>query len=492
MDIQFEMLDMLLISPAIILFLASIIPLSLKVLNGNKELNSFTTITCGLVGVIAAAFLTAANYGIEKTAFQNALRFDGLSYWMQLTVLFVTGMTLFFSKENLATNNKQFSEYVFLLLNSVIGMMVVVWSNDLMSLFIGIELMSLCLYILIALSSEDRLSKEAAFKYFVLGSFASAIMLYGVSFIYGTAGSTYLPAITEVASDLLQTNRLFLLGAILTTLGLFFKVSIFPFHSWTPDVYQGSATPLTAFMSTGVKAVSLAFILRFLTMDLLLADHSVPLMNAIEWLAALTILVGNIAAIMQTNLKRMLAYSSVAHSGYVLIGLLSSAVGGEALLGATGVVFYIIAYSIMTVGAFGVISLFEKREDSMVDVDDLKGLAKRNPWIALCISLFMLSLAGIPPTVGFFGKFFIFSAALKQGFVWLTIWGVIGSVISVYFYLRPLVLMYMYDEDGAEVLNTRFLTQMAVSISALLILIFGFFADPLYKAVLANIGGLFL
>lgn len=491
MEVQFQMLDLLLVTPIIVLFLASLIPLTIKVLGGNQEPNSFTVLTCGLGGIISAVFLTAANYGIEKTAFQDALQFDGLSFWMQLTVLFVGAATLMISKENLATQNKQFSEYVFLLLNSMVGMMIVAWSNDLMTLFIGIELMSLCLYVLIALSSEERLSKEAAFKYFVLGSFASAIMLYGMAFIYGTAGTTELPKITQVAPELLETNRLFLMGVVFTTLGLLFKISIFPFHAWTPDVYHGSATPLTAFMSTGVKAVSLAFILRFFVTDIFISDHSVPFLNVLEWLAALTIIVGNVGAIMQTNLKRMLAYSSVAHSGYVMIGLLAAGVGGEALIGASGVIFYIIAYSIMTVGAFAVIGLFERDENSSVDVDDLKGLAKRSPWLAICISLFMLSLAGIPPTVGFFGKLFIFSAAIKQGFLWLTIWAVIGSVISVYYYLRPLVLMYMYDEEGTPVIPSRALTHFTVSLAAILILLFGFFADPLYKSVLKNIGGLF-
>jgi NADH-quinone oxidoreductase subunit N len=491
MEVQFQMLDLLLVAPAVVLFLSSLLPLTIKVLGGNTEANPFTVVTCGLGGIISAAFLTAANYGIEKTAFQQALQFDGLSFWLQLTVLFVGAMTLLISKESLATNNKQFSEYVFLLLNSMIGMMIVVWSNDLMTLFIGIEMMSLCLYILIALSTEERLSKEAAFKYFVLGSFASAIMLYGMALIYGTAGTTELPQITQVSADLIQTNRLFLVGLVFTTMGLFFKVSIFPFHAWTPDVYHGSATPLTAFMSTGVKAVTLAFILRFFVMDILISDHSVPFLNAMEWLAALTIIVGNVGAILQSNLKRMLAYSSVAHSGYILIGLLAAGVGGEALMGASGVVFYIIAYSIMTVGAFAVIGLFERDENSSIDIDDLKGLAKRSPWVAVCITLFMLSLAGIPPTVGFFGKFFIFSAAIKQGFVWLTIWGVIGSVISVYYYLRPLVLMYMHDEDGSPLMPARALTHLTVTLTALLILIFGLFAGPLHTSVLKNIGGLF-
>jgi len=491
METQFEILDLLLVSPVIALFLASVIPLLIKVVKGNKEPNSMATIMYGLVGIVTATGLTISNYGIEKMAFQSALRFDGLSFWMQLAVLLTGAVTLVLSRDNPATNNRLFSEYVFLLLNSMIGMMIVAWSNDLMSLFIGIETMSLCLYILIALSGEPRKAKEAAFKYFVLGSFASAIMLYGISFIYGTVGLTYVQDITQVAIQMMNTNRLFLFGVVLTILGLCFKVSIFPFHSWTPDVYQGSATPLTAFMSTGVKAVSLAFFLRFIAMEVIVSERSMLLMNSLEWLAALTILVGNIAAIMQDNLKRMLAYSSVAHSGYVLIGLLAAGVGGESLLGASGVVFYILAYTVMTLGAFGVLVLFEKREDSSLEVDDLKGLAVRNPWAAVCISIFMLSLAGIPPTVGFFGKLFIFSAAVKQGFIWLAIWGVIGSVISVYYYLRPIVTMYMYDDEGASVLESKGLTRGVISLLAITVIALGLASDALYSAVLADIGNLF-
>ncbi|NQY99183.1 MAG: NADH-quinone oxidoreductase subunit N [Bdellovibrionales bacterium] len=491
MSTQFEMLDLLLVSPAIALFLASLIPLAIKVLRGNTESNSVATIMYGLVGVVTAMVLTLANYGIDKVAFQGALRFDGLSFWMQMVVLVVAAVTLILSRDNPATNNRLFSEYVFLLLNSLVGMMIVAWSNDLMSLFIGIETMSLCLYILIALSSEPRKSKEAAFKYFVLGSFASAIMLYGISFIYGTVGSTYIQDITQVSIQLMNTNRLFLFGVVLTILGLCFKVSVFPFHSWTPDVYQGAPTPLTAFMSTGVKAVSLAFFLRFIAMEVIVSERAILLMNALEWLAAFTILAGNIAAIMQDNLKRMLAYSSVAHSGYVMMGILAAGVGGESILGASGVVFYIVAYTIMTLGAFGILVLFEKRAESSLEVSDLSGLGARNPWAAACITIFMLSLAGIPPTVGFFGKLFIFSAAVKQGFFWLAVWGVIGSVISVYYYLRPIVTMYMQNDEGASVLQTKGLTRLAISVLAISVIVFGFIAESIYSTVTSDLASLF-
>lgn len=492
MEINFQLIDLLLVSPALVLFLASLIPLLLKVVKGNKEQNPFATICYGFMGIIAAAGLTITNLGVNKLAFANALVFDGISYWSSLIVLLMAALSLIYAKENLATNNRLFSEFVFLLLNATAGMMVVAWANDLMTLFIGIEIMSLCLYIMIALNSEERFSKEAAFKYFVLGSFATAILLYGVAFIYGTVNSTYLHDIKEVAADLAGTNRLFLLGFVFLVVGLAFKVSIVPFHAWTPDVYQGSATPLTGFMATGVKVATLAFFLRVMATEALITERAYQFVDVLQWLAVLTIIVGNVAAIMQSNLKRMLAYSSVAHTGYVLIGLIAAAVGGQAGLGASGVIFYVFAYSIMTIGAFGVLSLLEKDENTWVSVDDLKGLASRNPWLALCFSIFLLSLAGIPPTIGFFGKFFLFSAAVKQGFMWLAVWGVIGSVISVYYYLRPIVAMYMSEsEEGVSAVPNRALSYMAVVGSAFLVLAFGLLSDPFYQFVSASVVSLF-
>ena len=493
MDFKFEWIDLFLVSPAIVLFLASIVPLTIKVLNGNREQNTFATVVYGLIGLVAASGLIVANQGAYKIAFQGALIFDGISTWTSLIVLFITALTLLFSRENYSTNTRQFSEYVFLVLNAAVGMLVLVWSQDLIITFIGIEIMSLSLYMLIALSNEFKLSKEAAFKYFILGSFASAIFLYGVAFIYGTAGTTELNKITEVAADLATTNRLFLFGMALVILGICFKVSIFPFHSWLPDVYQGSPTPVTAFMATGVKAVTFALFLRVIVTNTFLSERSEMFFNALQWLAVFTILVGNIGAIMQNNFKRMLAYSSVAHSGYAMIGLLAAGIGGNAMLGASGVLYYMFAYAIMTIGSFGVISLLEKNEDSVVLIDDLKGLASRNPWVAICITVFMLSLAGLPPTIGFFGKFFIFSAAIKQGLFWLAIWGVLGSVISVYYSLRPVVVMYMSgDEEGtARAENGRQLTQFAVSFTAILVIVVGFTADPFYRMVWAAVSKLF-
>ncbi|MGE0764373.1 MAG: NADH-quinone oxidoreductase subunit N [Bdellovibrionales bacterium] len=482
--VSFRWFDVLQLMPVICLVLASVIPLAIKVLTGNKEQNSFATLCYGLVGLVAAGGWLVAMGGTKNVAFEGALVFDGLSTLAGLLIVFVTGMALIYARENFSTNNHQFSEFVFLLLNSAAGMLLVSWSNDLIFFFVGLEMMSLCLYVLIAMSSEERLSKEAAFKYFLLGSFASAILLYGIAFVFGTSGTTSIPALAEQANQLMATNRLFMVGLVFLILGLCFKVSIFPLHAWTPDVYQGAPTPVTAFMATGAKTATFVLFLRVMTTDALAGEQAERFVDVLQWLAAFTILAGNIAAVMQNNLKRMLAYSSIAHSGYIMVGLVVAALGGTDPLGGSSVVFYLVAYSLMTVGAFGILSIFEKDEDASLKVEDLKGLAKRRPWLALCLTLFLLSMAGIPPTIGFFGKFFIFSAAVKAGLVWLAIWGVFGSVIGVYYYLRPIVYMYMADEEGAEVAEERYLSMGLVSIAAVLVVLLGIFSSPVYKAVL--------
>jgi NADH-quinone oxidoreductase subunit N len=341
--------------------------------------------------------------------------------------------------------------------------------------------MSLCLYVLVAMSKEEVLSKEASFKYFVLGSFASAIFLYGIAFLYGTAGATTLSRIAEQAPQLLGSNRLFLIGVAMTILGFAFKVSLFPLHSWTPDVYQGAPTPLTAFMSTAVKAATFVAFLRFFRSPAF-ADSS-ALLSVVSWIAALTMIVGNVGALMQDNFKRMLAYSSIAHSGYVFVGLVAAGFGDNYGAGATGVLFYLFSYSLMTLGSFAVIGLYEKSENTSVSIRDLKGLAGRRPWLALSLTALMLSLAGIPPTLGFFGKFYVFSVAIEQDMYWLALWGAIGSMISVYYYLRPVVMMFMSDDEPIEVLGAHAMTRLTVFGAAILVVALGIFSSPVLRAI---------
>ena len=492
MQVSFNLVDFWLVAPALAMFLVSLVPLAIKVARGNKEPNQLATLVYGFTGCVAALGFALPTFGGSRLALDGALVFDGISSFATVLILAVTAVALTFARESSSINRNQFSENVFLIMNCAVGMLTMAWSNDLIVMFVGLELFSLCLYMLIAMSLEEKLSKEAAFKYFILGSFASALMLYGISFIYGTVGSTYLPDLLTNAQHLLATNRMFALGFVLLLTGLFFKVSIFPFHAWAPDVYQGSPTPLTVFMATGVKAAALSFLLRIVASQAFTVERFWPFVDVLQWLTVLTILVGNVGAFRQRSLKRMLAYSSVAHSGYVMIGLIAAGIGGSSNLGASSVLFYILSYATMTAGAFGVIHLLERRADSDLTFDDLRGLAIKRPYIALAFSVLLLSLTGIPPTVGFFGKFFLFSAAIKQGLNWMAFWGVIGSIVSVYYYLRPIVAMYMQEPldeqlDSNITSRTKPLSFAVVASLSALTLVFGVTSDTFYQIVLNGV-----
>ncbi len=486
MNFNIGLADIIRISPMIVLFLASLIPITIKVLRGNREQSSEATLFQGLGGLMAAAILhmtvyMALEHSSNPMIFANALVIDGVSFWVGLTALIASAVALMLMHDNPSTNGEQFSELVFLTLSSVLGMLILVSAADLLILFIGLETMSLALYLMIAMSHEQKLSKEAAFKYFILGSFASALFLYGISFLFGTTGSTYIPEIVQQTGQLISTNRLFLIGIVLVIVGFCFKVSIAPFHAWTPDVYQGAPTPHTALMATAVKAVSFAAFLRIITTKSLVGSEN--LFNFLQWLAVLTMIIGNVAAIIQNNFKRMLAYSSIAHSGYILVGIITVGVSERTSFGASGVIFYLIGYSLMTLGAFAVVSLFEKNENSKIQIDDLAGYSKKNPVMALCLTIFLLSLAGVPPTIGFFGKFYLFTSAIGEGLIWLALWGVLNSVISAYYYLRPIVVMYMKEGEAEDANLEMGATRFAVFASAVFVVLLGIFSGPIYTLV---------
>ncbi len=485
MSFNAGMTDLIRISPMIVLFLFSLVPISIKVFRGNKEQVATGTLIQGLGGIVAATLLHLTVYnGVgdssDPMVFGTCLVIDGVSFWVGLIALFSSAMALLFMYDNPATCGEQFSELIFLTLSSVVGMMIIVSASDFLVLFIGLETMSLALYLMIAMSHEQKLSKESAFKYFVLGSFASALFLYGISFLFGTTGSTYIPEIIQQTGTLISSNRIFLIGMIFVILGFCFKVSIVPFHAWTPDVYQGAPTPHTALMATAVKAVCFAAFLRVIITKTLV--ESTSFFDLLQWLSVITMIVGNVAAVIQSDLKRMLAYSSIAHSGYLLIGIITVGVSDRISFGASGVIFYLIGYSLMTLGAFAIVSLFEKDENSKIRIDNLSGYAKKSPLMALCLTIFLLSLAGIPPTIGFFGKFYLFTSAVREGLVWLVLWGGINSVISAYYYLRPVVVMYM-NEGEAEEGGSMGATRIVVLVSAVLVILFGIFSGPIYAVV---------
>lgn len=482
METNLGLEDLLRVSPLIVLFLASLIPISFKVLRGNQEPNPVVPLAIGIIGILASAMLMWIFAGQGQTVFSHALIFDGLTFWVGTAGLLVTVGALVLAYESPSTNKTLFSEYVFLLMSSLLGMLVLISALDLLVIFIGLEIMSLSLYLLIAMGNEEKLGKESSFKYFLLGSFASAVMLYGVAFIYGTAQTTYISEIVDKLPSLIETSRLFLMGIGLVIIGFCFKISIVPFHAWTPDVYHGSPTPLTAYMSTAVKLGSVAAFLRFVSIRSL--GYSENLLDIVQWLAVLTMIVGNVAAIRQESVKRMLAYSSVAHSGYLLVGILSSSISVDSSFAASGVVFYLISYAIMTFGAFAIVNVFERHENTQLTVADMAGFASRRPVLAFCLTLFLLSLAGIPPTVGFFGKFYLFSAALAEGRLWVVLWGVINSVISVYYYLRPIVAMYMQSSDQPLNAERRIpATEVAIVVTMVVVVCLGLLSDFLFKAV---------
>ena len=472
--------DLVIVLPMIALFSVSLIPLMIKVFVGNREPKAIATLAYSFIGLILAIGLTASLAGAKKTAFSDAIVMDGTSIWMSCLVYLITGASLMLAYDHMATRGRQFTEFAFLMTSSAIGMIVLIMSNDLIVTFIGIEMMSLCLYILVAMSKEQILSKEAAFKYFVLGSFASAVFLYGIALVYGTVGSTYFPVIAEQSVKLMGTNRVFVAGFGLVVVGFLFKISILPFHAWVPDVYQGAPTPVTAFMATAVKAATFASFLRLFNTHGLVDAHSAA--SLLTWLAAFTMVFGNAAAILQDNFKRMLAYSGIAHSGYILIGIIAAGFGSDYNNAAPSVLFYLISYAIMTFGSFALIAVLEKNENVNLSVNDLKGLGSKYPLLAISLTVLMLSLAGLPPTLGFFGKFYVFSAAIEQDMYWLPFWGVISSVISVYYYLRPIVVMYMHEGE-APVIQARFMSRFVIGTTAILIVVMGVLASPIFRAV---------
>ena len=398
---------------------------------------------CGymaLIGIAWAFAIALGQWGEEQRGYANMVVLDNLSTIFNLLFLASTFVTILLSEPFLRSENLEQAEYYALLLFCTSGMMLLASALDLITLFLGIEVLSISLYVLAGYRRDSDASNEAAMKYFLLGAFASAILLYGIALTYGATGTTNLGGIAEAltSADGPFPAGLLLAGMAKILIGFAFKVALVPFHMWTPDVYEGAPTPITAFMSAGPKAAAFAAFLRtfFVGFGPIHGDWNMLL----SVIAALTMTVGNVAAIAQTNVKRMLAYSSIAHSGYVLIGFVA---GGNA--GGTGAIFYLIAYTAMNLGAFAVVILLEHKGGGGDELRDYAGVGFRYPLLGAALSLFMISLSGIPPTVGFVGKLYLFGAAVQTGHIPLAVIAVLNSAVSVFYYLRLLVLMYMRE-----------------------------------------------
>jgi len=400
---------------------------------------------------------------------------DPLGNFMILTIIFVLALVIIISKDFLKKYNYRHGEYYSLLFFSALGMMLLISANSLLIAFLGLEIMSIPLYILSGFLKTDSKSKESAMKYFILGAFSTGLFAMGIAFVYGATGSFDLYEIAN--SGIIENKTLMITGLGLILIGLGFKIALVPFHMWVPDVYEGAPTPVVAFMSVTVKVATFVALARIfvLTID----TYSQGLIVILEGLAIVTMTLGNLAAIYQKNIKRMLAYSSIAHAGYMLIALIAAKSGSYQGIGS--LVFYLFAYCIMTFGSFAIVSYYEDKEGQKAEIEDYSGLAYKRPFIALCLSVFLLSLAGIPLTAGFMGKLYIFGSAIDAGFLSLAIIGVINSLISVYYYLRVIVCMYMKKSELEYSPKIGFATKLAVFICTLLIMVLGIYPSLLLK-----------
>jgi len=422
----------------------------------------------GVLGLLLTAIVSFSLLGRNELAFNGSFALDSYAMFFNLIFCLAGILTLLMSASYLNTADIHAGEYYSLILFSIVGMVFMAAGTDLINIFLGLETMSMSVYVLAGIWRQRLQSNEAALKYFLLGAFASGFLLYGIALVYGATGSVKLGEIAAYVNAHGGSTML-LIGVAMLIVGFGFKVAAAPFHVWTPDVYEGAPTTITAFMAVGVKAAAFAAFARVF-LHTLGAIHGQ--WEGILWiLAALTMTVGNITAIVQHNVKRMLAYSSIAHAGYLLVAMVA---GKE--LGGAALMYYLVAYGLMNLGAFGVIIAMGRKGEPNEEFSDFAGLGFRYPLLAMAMTVFMLSLTGVPPLVGFTGKFYIFSAAVKAGYVWLAVIGVLNSVISAYYYIRVVVNMYMYEGDTApERLSARPALALAILIAATGTILLGVF-----------------
>lgn len=404
---------------------------------GKKKITGYLAI----VGLVVAALVAIPLWNVSGSTFSGMLTLDRFAVTLTWIVLLIGVLTISIALEYLPRQGIEQGEFYPLMMFAVSGLILLAQGTDLIVLFLAIELLSITLYILTGFAYPRLTSEEAAMKYLVLGAFAAGFFVYGIALIYGATGTTNLASIGEYLQR--QTfaaaeQTLLLAGSGMVLIAFSFKVALAPFHMWTPDVYEGSPTPVAAFMSVGTKGAALAALLRVLTLALP-AAVSIWL-PVLAGLSALTMVVGNLGAMAQTNVKRMLAYSSVGHAGYILLGVM---VPGER--GAQSFLFYLLAYSLTNLGAFAVLIALEHINESAWSLDDFAGLYQRQPRLAISMALFMFSLAGVPPTAGFMGKFYVFMAAWEGGLGWLSLIGVLTSALAAFFYLRVIVRMFMTE-----------------------------------------------
>jgi NADH-quinone oxidoreductase subunit N len=437
------------------------------------------------LGVLAAAaaatlFVQWVDGPAKLYLFYGLFVSDALSNLLKLVCYASVWAALVYSRQYLLDRGLLRGEFITLLLFALLGMMIMISASSFLTIYLGLELMSLCLYALVALNRDSPLSTEAAMKYFVLGALSSGLLLYGMSMVYGATGTLSLTEVARVTAQLAGTasDRPFLVfGLVFVVAGLAFKIGVAPFHMWIPDVYHGAPTAVTLVIGSAPKVAAFAMAVRLLINGL--PDLAQDWQEMLAILALVSMAIGNITAIAQSNLKRMLAYSTIAHMGFMLLGLLSGVIGGNRLSmddAYTAALFYVIVYVIMSVGAFGMLLFLSRAGFDCENLDDLKGLSKTSPWYAFVMLILMFSLAGIPPTAGFYAKLAVLSAAVTAGYLWLAVAAVILSLVGAFYYLRIVKLMYFDDpREGAAGASGQPEMPMRVMLSAngLLLLLFG-------------------
>jgi NADH-quinone oxidoreductase subunit N len=479
--IAFPPIDFTVMIQSLIVFGWSIVLLAIDLFipRDNKRLTGYLA----LLGIVVAAVAGIPFWGTNGVTFTNMIAQDNYALILNWIFLISAAITLVISLDYLPNQGLERGEYYILLLMATGGMMLLAQGTDLIVLFLGLELLSITLYVLVGFAYPRLSSEEAAMKYLLIGAFAAGFLVFGIALIYGATGTSNLFDISKALTAGLAGEDLVLLlaGCALVIVGFGYKISMVPFHMWTPDVYEGAPTPVTAFMSVGTKSAGFAALARFLLQGV--GPEYAIWVPAVAVLAALTMIIGNISAVTQTNVKRMLAYSSIGHAGYILMGVLAGGVPNTGTRGVESFLFYLLAYSLTNLGAFAVLMALEQRGEAAWDLGDFAGLYGRRPLLAIAMALCMFSLAGVPPTAGFWGKFYVFTAAWAAGLQWLAVIGVITSAIAAFFYLRIVVQMFMRD-PVREVRQTydRALA-IGIGVATLGIILLGLIPTPLIELV---------
>jgi NADH-quinone oxidoreductase subunit N len=446
-----------------------------------KPANRIAIYVLAQLSLLGAAYFTFSTHVPSVSyAFTDAFVDDAMSDVLKLMIYLGTSLIFVYSRQYIQDRNMFRGEFYALALFSVLGMMIMVSGQSLLTLYVGLELLSLSLYALVALDRDNAKATEAAMKYFVLGALASGMLLYGMSMIYGMTGSLNIAEINTALMAGPKIHSVLILGLVFIVSGLAFKLGAVPFQMWVPDVYEGSPTAVTMLISSVPKLAAFAFVIRILV--LALPSLAVDWQQMLMVMAVLSIIIGNITAIAQTNLKRMLAYSTISHVGFLLYGLMSATINGFIFA-----MFYVVSYVLMTLAGFGIILLLSRKGFEADKLDDLKGLNQRSPWHAFLMLIVMFSMAGVPPTLGFYAKFSVLQAALAAGFLWLVVFAVLMAVIGAFYYLRVIKLMYFDEPVDHHPIEAPMDMRIVLGFNALALLVVGIMPEKLMEICIYTI-----